>query len=527
MAVGWFFKRQGQSHGPVSAVELKRLADAGELARTDLVRKEDGERWVPAVRVKGLFPQVKPEETRPQAPSPPVVLEAELVEVEEVSPTVNSKWAKVYGRPVTQAEALLLDAFHRHMREENGLYLFPSVPDAQAQTLTEFAPLYPNDLPLCLYVLTDAPGWLLTTQHIYLKDTQHGPRRCLPLRRVKARDMVRGKAFFISKTLQVAPNFTLPVNFLGDRALERLEDFLEEGSRIVRRNRDTLDPANWEAAHGRPVATVEKLFLRTFDDLVEEDASLYVAPMIPPQKLAGAREGYATLNATELVLGVVDSTTLGSASVGCTVTSRGVYWLNSGGEPGHLRYEQIDPEQVQATTSLLSGEVSLGKKTAVDVSTLAKPTAQALADFLREAATVADDNRVALEALETDLALQMARRLASEPQPSTCFRCAGCGVPVTVAAPGQSVTCPRCRAGLVLPEKYPCPRCRSRDTRFLAAGPPSALTRAAVGLAAHAAFGLLGGIVAAGMFHGTARAESVYDCRACGNAWALRLTQQE
>lgn len=63
MADEWHYSSQGDRHGPVSAAELKRLADAGQLSPADLVWKEGLANWVAASSVKGLF-------ARPAGPPP-------------------------------------------------------------------------------------------------------------------------------------------------------------------------------------------------------------------------------------------------------------------------------------------------------------------------------------------------------------------------------------------------------------------------------------------------------------------------
>jgi hypothetical protein len=52
----WYYHKEGQKLGPVSAGELKRLAASGELRAEDLVFREGLADWTPAGRVKGLFP---------------------------------------------------------------------------------------------------------------------------------------------------------------------------------------------------------------------------------------------------------------------------------------------------------------------------------------------------------------------------------------------------------------------------------------------------------------------------------------
>jgi TM2 domain-containing membrane protein YozV len=52
----WYYAAGNERHGPVSAAELKTLADAGTLKPTDLVWKDGMADWVPARSIKGLFP---------------------------------------------------------------------------------------------------------------------------------------------------------------------------------------------------------------------------------------------------------------------------------------------------------------------------------------------------------------------------------------------------------------------------------------------------------------------------------------
>jgi hypothetical protein len=53
--VDWYYARENKQTGPVSALELKRLAVAGELRPADLVWREGMTEWSPASNVRGLF----------------------------------------------------------------------------------------------------------------------------------------------------------------------------------------------------------------------------------------------------------------------------------------------------------------------------------------------------------------------------------------------------------------------------------------------------------------------------------------
>src|SRR5947209_3115441 len=50
----WYVERDSEPVGPMSAAQLKRLADDGKLKPTDRVRRDEGA-WVAASTVKGLF----------------------------------------------------------------------------------------------------------------------------------------------------------------------------------------------------------------------------------------------------------------------------------------------------------------------------------------------------------------------------------------------------------------------------------------------------------------------------------------
>lgn len=55
MSQDWYYSVDGDRQGPVTAADLKKLADAGTLKATDLVWKDGMTDWAPAKSVKGLF----------------------------------------------------------------------------------------------------------------------------------------------------------------------------------------------------------------------------------------------------------------------------------------------------------------------------------------------------------------------------------------------------------------------------------------------------------------------------------------
>ncbi len=74
--VDWYFARGNKQSGPVSSVDLKRLADVGELRPDDLVWREGLSEWVMARNVRGLFDEdaspfpVEPAAAKAAEPSP-------------------------------------------------------------------------------------------------------------------------------------------------------------------------------------------------------------------------------------------------------------------------------------------------------------------------------------------------------------------------------------------------------------------------------------------------------------------------
>ncbi len=72
-SVDWYFARGNKQMGPVSAVDLKRLAGAGELLPDDLVWREGLAEWTTARSVRGLFDEESKPAGAEEAPSKAVV----------------------------------------------------------------------------------------------------------------------------------------------------------------------------------------------------------------------------------------------------------------------------------------------------------------------------------------------------------------------------------------------------------------------------------------------------------------------
>lgn len=80
--VEWYYARDNLQQGPVSSLELKQLAAAGNLSPDDLVWREGMAEWAPARNVRGLFEaeQAPAAETVAEIPAAPVEEPTEKVE---------------------------------------------------------------------------------------------------------------------------------------------------------------------------------------------------------------------------------------------------------------------------------------------------------------------------------------------------------------------------------------------------------------------------------------------------------------
>jgi len=71
MSAEWYYTKDGQKYGPLSAAELKELARSGQLAPTDMVWKAGMAEWKVASSVKGLLPASAPASPLPASPASP------------------------------------------------------------------------------------------------------------------------------------------------------------------------------------------------------------------------------------------------------------------------------------------------------------------------------------------------------------------------------------------------------------------------------------------------------------------------
>jgi hypothetical protein len=105
--VQWYYARNDQQFGPVSAAELKQLADAGRLSPDDLLWREGWESWNTAVNLRGLFAQ----SATPAASTPQTTLVTEKPAVAVAPPRTAPAVAAPQGvalRRVMRTTQILL-----------------------------------------------------------------------------------------------------------------------------------------------------------------------------------------------------------------------------------------------------------------------------------------------------------------------------------------------------------------------------------------------------------------------------------
>ena len=139
MAAEWHYSKDGKKIGPISAQELKSLADSGGLLPTDLVWKEGMSEWKQAGSINGLFlagqrPKVPPASPQIKVPQivPETIPKQSLVEAAKDAATGAAQYAAKQTER-TKLVNLTLPSLYQSL----GRHAFSS-PDLRA----EFAELF-------------------------------------------------------------------------------------------------------------------------------------------------------------------------------------------------------------------------------------------------------------------------------------------------------------------------------------------------------------------------------------------------
>lgn len=85
----WWYEKNNQKVGPITAVELKALANSGVIISSDLIWKEGAPQWVPASKVKGLITDSVALQHANTTNAAPEVM-AQPIRTAATSPVINS-----------------------------------------------------------------------------------------------------------------------------------------------------------------------------------------------------------------------------------------------------------------------------------------------------------------------------------------------------------------------------------------------------------------------------------------------------
>jgi hypothetical protein len=95
----WFYAKDGQQAGPVTAAQLKQMAATGQVGPNDLVWKQGMAQWAPASQVKGLLGGLSEQRTTPAKPRSGEVAAPRPVEIAVPPPEPAPQPAAPKERP--------------------------------------------------------------------------------------------------------------------------------------------------------------------------------------------------------------------------------------------------------------------------------------------------------------------------------------------------------------------------------------------------------------------------------------------
>ena len=103
MSEQWYLRHQGKEVGPLAEEQLMQMAADGQVASAAEIRKEGTDRWVTAIRVKGLFPEAldappvaaPPSDDTAPPPLPTASAKAGSAQEETAEDQGNSLWDNV------------------------------------------------------------------------------------------------------------------------------------------------------------------------------------------------------------------------------------------------------------------------------------------------------------------------------------------------------------------------------------------------------------------------------------------------
>ena len=107
MATEWYYAKGNQQHGPVSAADIKALAQSGQLTPQDMVRTDGMTEWKPAASVKGLFgsPTVSPPPIPQSVVAPPPVAPIVATPASQGEPSAAGRKSSAMSSFISTAKA--------------------------------------------------------------------------------------------------------------------------------------------------------------------------------------------------------------------------------------------------------------------------------------------------------------------------------------------------------------------------------------------------------------------------------------
>jgi predicted RNA-binding Zn-ribbon protein involved in translation (DUF1610 family) len=273
MASRWFCQCGDVRHGPLSASQLKALAQSGQLTPADEVWKEGMASRVPAYRVKGLFPEPAKESVEP-------VVEPEVVAAEFVSEATSppdcpfapaafaapSQWDAIYGRRLMAFEGVLLEIFETELPDAPGIYKCPHIPEAKLSSARKrYAKhLAYDDLILCVVdndtTITgkSIDGCLCTTRRLYWKNPVDWARS-IAFAELDP-DRISHSIGVQTKTISLSPRDQLEIRALETDAIYSLAMFFK-GLASVHKAAKATSEADYAAVYRKEREAMQRALL--------------------------------------------------------------------------------------------------------------------------------------------------------------------------------------------------------------------------------------------------------------------------
>jgi len=158
----------------------------------------------------------------------------------------------------------------------------------------------------------------------------------------------------------------------------------------VERTVPTVEPeqlAQYEQRYGRKLTPVEATIVHKWNTAAAKPRSILAYPDMPQEKFDNALLSYAAAASGDLILGLQDTTLLGSGKEGVLFTTGGLFWKLSGTPSAmSVRFEELDPDVVTFKQSFASSTLVLTEKHRLSLpGSEDEPRLAVLTSFVRDA----------------------------------------------------------------------------------------------------------------------------------------------